>query len=159
VATSSTKASRKQTVARWNRRLAWITLPTLFLGTLLFYGHRGRWLALPKWQGDLLTNLFTLFFFIHSAFSVYLFGFPKFSRNIRVVHIWIGYVVFVFVLTSQSLIGVEPWHGFAYGLMWLFIVLHVALSLRFWRQRWTKRVKDPELALYTGGALIRRADH
>lgn len=151
------KASRKQKVARWNRTLGWITFPTLVIGTLLYYGYDYQFLPFPKWPGRLLTNIFTLLFFVHSAFSVYLFGFPKFSRNIRVLHIWIGYVVFIFVMTSQSL-NVEPWHNITYAIMWLVIIAHVALSTRFMLQRRGKGRRDPELAHYTGGGIIRRAD-
>ena len=66
--------------------------------------------------------------------------------NIRILHIYIGYVVFIFTLTSQSLIGVEPWHNITYAVMWLFVLLHISLSLRFMLQRNAKTVRDPQLA-------------
>jgi hypothetical protein len=140
------KPSRKQLIARWNRRLGWITFPTLVVGTILYYAPRLGWWDIPRWPGDLVSGLFPLLFLLHSLCSVYLFGFPKFRTNIRIVHIYIGYVVFVLVLTSQSLIGLEPWHNITYALMWLFVLLHVSLSTRFALQRNKQTVRDPQLA-------------
>jgi hypothetical protein len=140
------KPSRKQQVAKWNRRLGWITFPTLVAGTILYYAPRLGWWDIPRWPGDLFSGLFPLLFFLHSLCSVYLFGFPKFRTNIRIVHIYIGYVVFVFTLASQSLIGVEPWHNITYAVMWLFVLLHVSLSVRFALQRNKKTLRDPQLA-------------
>ena len=75
--------------------------------------------------------MFIPLFFAHSLFSVYLFGFPKFKRQIRVVHHYIGYVLFVFTLVSNSLIGLEPYHVIAYFIMWAFLIAHISLSIRF----------------------------
>jgi hypothetical protein len=141
-----TTPSRKQQVAAWNRRLGWFTFPFLIASTLLYYPPRWGWWDIPLGPGNLLANLFPIPFFLHSLMSVYLFGFPRFRNNIRIVHIYIGYLVFIFTLASQSLIGVEPWHNLTYAVMWVFVLAHVALSTRFMLQRKNKEVRDPQLA-------------
>jgi hypothetical protein len=139
-AKAKARARRKKRVAVWNRRLAWVTFPTLVMGTLFYYGPVYRWWPAAHGWGRVLMNIFTLMFLVHSVFSVYLFGFPKWKKNLRVYHIYIGYAVFVLTLTSQSLIGFEPYHAVFYALNWLFIIMHVTLSTRFMlRQTVTRR--------------------
>lgn len=89
--------------------------------------------------------LFMLCFFIHTIFGVYLFGFPKFKWQIRVVHIYIGYLLFIFTILSQAIIGAEPYHNIAYALMWLFLIAHVSLSFRFMLKRNYKKNAEPSL--------------
>ena len=129
------RARRKKKIAVWNRRLAWVTLPVLVLGTVLYYGARWGWLSLTTRPGGMLSGVFTLLFLVHAGFAVYLFGFPKWRNNLRTIHIYLGYVVFVLTLTSQSLIGLEPYHNIFYLTNWAFILAHVALSTRFMLQR------------------------
>lgn len=140
-------AEFKHKVAHWNRRLGWFTFPTLVIGSLLYYGPRQGWLDIPKWPGDAITGIFTIAFLVHSAFAWYLFGFPRPSTHIRIVHIYIGYVVFVFTMLSQGLVGKGWLHDVTYGIMWVVVLAHVALSTRFALQRRARAIKDPELAL------------
>ncbi len=92
------------------------------------------------------STIFILFFFVHTIFGVYLFGFPKFKWQIRVVHIYVGYLLFIFTIVSQAIIGVEPYHNIAYGLMWLFLITHVSLSFRFMLKRNYKKDVEPSLS-------------
>lgn len=152
------RAARKKRIAVWNRRLAWVVFPVLAVGSALFYTPLAKLWPLGGMVGMILINaIFTPLFLVHAAFSVYLFGFPKFRRNIRVYHIYIGYAVFLFTFTSQALIGVEPFHKIFFGLNWGFIILHVILSTRFMSQRRGTTRRDPELAHYTGGKILRDA--
>jgi hypothetical protein len=144
-------------VAVWNRRLAWITLPMFLLSTAAYY--------LPLWEitpglkpyAIPLSLVFILLFFTHSLFSVYLFGLPKPRANIRVIHLYIGYLLFIFTLISNSIIGIEPYHIVAYVVMWIFLLAHISLSIRFFWLRSVKRRPAPELKFYTGGGIIRDA--
>lgn len=152
------RAARKKRVAVWNRRLAWVTFSALAVGSLLFYTRLGVWWPPGYTVGMVLINaLFTPLFLVHAAFSVYLFGFPKFRRQIRVLHIYVGYVVFMMTLTSQALIGFEPYHAVFFALNWLFIFVHIVLSTRFMLQRRAGFRRDPEMTYYTGGKILRDA--
>jgi len=151
------RAVRKKNIAVWNRRLAWVTLPLLLISTFAVYAANYNWLSGLKKFGLITSLIFILLLLTHSAFSVYLFGFPKLKRNIRVAHIYIGYAIFIFTLISQSIIGFEPYHNIAYGLNWIFITAHVALSTRFMFKRNLKKTPEPELTFYTGGSLLRDA--
>jgi hypothetical protein len=138
--------NRKKQIAIWNRRLAWVTFPLFLISTISTY------LAVSKVYPDLMpfavviSLIFILFFFAHTIGSIYLFGFPKFKWQVRVIHIYIGYLLFVFTLVSQSIIGIEPYHNIAYGLMWLFLISHVSLSFRFMYKRNVKRKEEPSLS-------------
>lgn len=92
------------------------------------------------------SMVFILLFFAHTIFGVYLFGFPKLRWQIRVVHIYVGYLLFIFTILSQSIIGVEPYHNIAYGLMWVFLTIHVCLSFRFMFKRNYKKNAEPSLS-------------
>lgn len=146
------RTSWKKHVLVWNRRLAWVTFPTLVISTVLYYGARWGLLPITTAAGGMLSGIFTLMFLVHSAFAVYLFRFPRWRPNIRILHIYLGYVVFVLTLTSQSLIGHEPWHNIFYLTNWLFVLSHVALSTRFMLQRrYPRRRRDAELTNFASG--------
>jgi hypothetical protein len=137
--------NRKKQIAVWNRRLAWMTFPIFLISTIATY------LVTSKIYPNLMTFavvtsvIFILCFFVHTIFGVYLFGFPKFKWEVRVIHIYIGYLLFVFTLVSQSIIGLEPYHLIAFVLMWVFLLAHVALSFRFMFKRNFKQKAEPSL--------------
>ncbi len=137
--------NRKKQIAIWNRRLAWITFPLFLISTIVTYLYSGKIYPELKNLAIYSSLLFILCFFAHAIFSVYLFGFPKFKWQIRVVHIYIGYLLFVFTMLSQAIIGVEPYHNIAYGLMWMFLIAHVSLSFRFMLKRNVKKNAEPSL--------------
>ena len=155
---SINRAAKKKKIAVWNRKLAWITLFILVAMNISVYADYYEWVTWLKLTGIISSTIFTLLLLIHSGFSVYLFGFPKFKWKIRVVHIYIGYFLFVFTFLSQSIIGFEPYHIIAYTLNWIFVVAHVALSIRFAIKRNVKKQPVPELTYYTGGKIFRDAE-
>ena len=155
---SINRAAKKKKIAVWNRKLAWITLFILVAMNISVYADYYEWVTWLKLTGIISSTIFTLLLLIHSGFSVYLFGFPKFKWKIRVVHIYIGYFLFVFTFLSQSIIGFEPYHIIAYTLNWIFVVAHVALSIRFAIKRNVKNQPVPELTYYTGGKIFRDAE-
>lgn len=137
--------NRKKQIAIWNRRLAWVTFPLFLISTFTYYA--AKWGYYPNWMmfAGISSIFFILFFFAHTIFSIYLFGFPKFKWQIRVVHIYIGYLLFIFTLVSQSIIGLEPYHVIAYSIMWIVLIAHVSLSFRFMLKRNVKKVPEPSL--------------
>mgnify|MGYP001334063586 FL=1 len=139
------KQNRKKQIAVWNRRLAWVTFPLFLISTISTYLYSTK--TYPEIVDVAIYSsiVFILCFFAHTIFGVYLFGFPKFKWQIRVVHIYIGYLLFIFTLLSQAIIGVEPYHNIAYGLMWLFLIAHVSLSFRFMLKRNVKKNVEPSL--------------
>ena len=152
------KAKRKKTVAIWNRRLAWITLPMLLISTFCVYAAQWEWYPSLLTLGIITSLIFIVLLFLHSGCSVYLFGFPKFSWKIRILHIYIGYGIFVFTMISQSIIGFEPYHNITYAIMWALIIVHVSLSTRFMLKRNIRKAPEPELEFYTGGKIFRDLD-
>jgi predicted MFS family arabinose efflux permease len=137
--------NKKKTIAIWNRRLAWITLVVMVVMNISTYADYFKWIDGLKTTSIVSSTVFLLLFLIHSFFSVFLFGFPKFKWQIRVVHIYIGYCLFIFTLLSQSLISFEPYHIILFTLMWISIVAHVALSIRFAIARNVKKQPEPSL--------------
>ena len=142
---SVNRAARKKRVAAWNRRLAWFTLLVLIVMNVSVYADYFQMVTWLHTTGIVSSMLFILLLLVHSAFSVYLFGFPKFKWQIRVVHIYIGYCLFITTFLSQSIIGFEPYHIIAFTLNWIFIVAHVTFSTRFMLKRNLKRQPEPLL--------------
>ena len=132
---------RKRKLAIYNRQMAWVMFPILIIGTVAFYRDSLNLSAIPAWVDYTFNTLFILLFFIHTVASFYFYGIPKPHRHIRVVHVYIGYAVFLFTMVSQSLIGVEPIHMITYVINWLFIGAHVVLSTYFMLKR--NRHKQP----------------
>ena len=137
--------NRKKQIAVWNRRLAWITLFVLIVMNVSVYSDYYKWVDWLHTTSIVTSGIFILLLLIHSIFSVYLFGFPKFKWQIRIVHIYIGYFLFISTFLSQSIIGFEPYHIIAYTLNWIFVVAHVSLSTRFMLKRNVKRQPEPLL--------------
>ncbi len=144
---------RKRRLAVYNRYLAWVMVPSLLIGTLAFY-QRSLGISLPSWMNSFFNTLFIVMFFVHATASLYFYGVPRPKLHIRVIHVYIGYAVFLFTMVSQSLIGVEPVHMITYIVNWLFIGMHLALSARFMLQRVRRQKQDPLLDFVVSKKLL-----
>jgi hypothetical protein len=136
--------NKKKTIAIWNRRLAWVTLLVLIVMNVSTYANHYKLVDWLMTTSIISSVVFILLLLIHSGFSVYLFGFPKFKWQIRIVHIYIGYLLFIFTFVSQS-ISIEPYHISTYAIMWVFLIAHVTLSFRFMIKRNVKKQPEPSL--------------
>lgn len=135
--------NRKKQIAVWNRRLAWVTLPLFVIMMISSYLYPDY--PSLKQTAAISSMLFLLCFFVHTIFGVYLFGFPKFKWQIRVIHIYLGYLLFVVTMLSQGVIKTEPYYRISYILMIVLVLAHVALSFRFMFKRNFKRNEIPSL--------------
>ena len=152
------RAAFKSKVAKINRYMAWVNLPLLLIGSFMIHAWKdGVAGASARSTGGALQGIFIILFFIHTLMSAYLYGIPKPARNVRVFHVYLGYAVFLFVMSSQVFLKTEPLHTLLYFLQWVTISFHIALSTRFAFKRMGKRKADPNLAFYTGGKLVRNA--
>lgn len=137
---------RKRKMAVGNRALAWVIFVSLAIDTVAYY-QEALGLQIDSWVHLTFSNIYIMLFFIHAVASLYFYGIPKLRSHIRVVHVYIGYGVFVFTMVSQSLIGMEPIHMITYLINWGFIIAHIALSMRFMLQRVRRQQLDPMLEL------------
>jgi hypothetical protein len=137
--------ARKRRMASLNRNLSWGIALVLAIGTLAYYGPDWGLNFFPAWVDPFFNNLFLILFFVHTTASFYFYGVPKPRLNIRVVHIYIGYGVFIFTMVSQSVIGMEPLHLITYVVNWAFIAMHLALGLRFLMRRLLQKPVEPLL--------------
>ena len=144
--------NRKRKLTWVNRWMAWIMFPMLVIGSLAYY-QKNLGLSFASWVSPVFNNAFIVLFFIHAVASFYFYGVPKLKANIRVVHVYIGYAVFVFTMISQSLLHVEPIHMITYVINWLFIGAHIALSTRFMLKRVLKQRQDQLLEIAVGRKL------
>jgi len=148
---------RKRKSAIWNRGLAWVIFVTLTIDTIAYYGahfdDKVIYAAakLAKSSAYLThiyaSNIYLMLFFVHAVASLYFYGVPRLRANIRAIHVYIGYGVFIFTMVSQSLIGMEPIHMITYVINWAFIAAHIVLSFRFMLQRVSRANVDPMLEL------------
>lgn len=145
--------ARKRRLAIGNRWLAWAMAFVLLVGTLAYYREPWGLLMIPAWVDPLFNNSFLILFFVHATASFYFYGVPRPRPNIRVAHVYIGYGVFVFTMLSQSLIGVEPIHMITYVINWLFIGMHMLVSMRFLVKRVTRQKQDPMLEIVVSKKL------
>ena len=108
--------------------------------------------GIPSWVSDVFNNGFIVLFFIHAAASFYFYGIPKPKANIRVLHVYIGYTVFLFTMISQSF-RAEPLHLITYLINWAVIGAHVTLSTRFMLKRVMNHKQDPLMEFAIGRKL------
>ncbi len=148
---------RKRKSAIWNRGLAWVIFVTLTIDTIAYYGanfsDKAVYAAakLAKSSAYMThiyaSNIYLMLFFVHAVASLYFYGIPRLRANIRAIHVYIGYGVFIFTMVSQSVIGMEPLHMITYVINWAFIAAHIVLSFRFMLQRVRRANVDPMLEL------------
>lgn len=118
---------RKQAAGRLNRRLGWVTLPLLLVSTGVFYVQApdDHTLAI------VLQAVFVPLFLVHVALSIYVFGFPRPRRTLRVFHIYLGYATFVVVMLSQLFFHEDPQHLVFLVLMYLTVAAHITIAVRY----------------------------
>jgi hypothetical protein len=146
---------RKRGLAIWNRYMAWVIALLLLVGTL---AHYTTLFGPPKNPVDsIANNTFIILFFIHATASFYFYNVPRLKTNIRVMHVYIGYGVFLFTMVSQSVIGMEPLHIITYIVNWVFIGAHIALSIRFMLKRVTRQKQDPMMEFVVSKKLTTTA--
>ncbi|MEI7772257.1 MAG: hypothetical protein WCI67_19865 [Chloroflexales bacterium] len=149
---------RKRRLAVGNRYMAWVMAPLLIVGTLAFYRQPLGLTFLTKTIDSTANSAFLILFFIHATASFYFYGVPRPKPNIRVVHVYIGYGVFIFTMISQSFLHTEPLHIITYVLNWVFIGAHIALSIRFMLKRVTRQKQDPMLEIVISKKLATSGD-
>ncbi|MDX1377970.1 MAG: hypothetical protein R3307_03905, partial [Anaerolineales bacterium] len=83
--------------------------------------------------------LIPLLALVHFGLTVYLFGFPRFSGGAKAWHVYIGYITFLVMFGSQSMIGpdgpIQPWFDYGTTLMYILIAIHVYMGFQHWSAR------------------------
>lgn len=118
----------KQSVAKWNRYLGWVTVPVLIASLITAYGMPD--LDPGSALNITVQSLIGILPLIHFCMSLYVFGIPRFSKNERTIHIYIGYATLLAILISQSLFGTGMLFVVANVIMYLFIVAHLVMGVR-----------------------------
>jgi len=146
----------KQNVARWNRWIGWVFVVVTLASVITVY-PRGNPLVYLDPKGALYSTLnfalIPLLALIHFGFTLYLFGFPRFSNGSKVWHVYIGYITFLVMFISNSLIGadgpIQPWFDYGTILMYIFIIIHVVMGTQHWAGR-RKGSADTMAAIHRG---------
>ncbi len=144
----------KQSLARYNRWLGWLLVPAILLSVVVAY-PRGN----PLWDVGTGSTYWTIqglvmvLPLLHFIATLYLFGMPRFSNGLRAWHVYIGYLTFLAIFISQSLIGadgpIQPWFDIGNAVMYLLIVVHVVLGFRSWMDR-RKSSTDSMASIHRG---------
>jgi len=117
--------------------LFWIMIFMHSIAALYLYGNPLVYLD-PKGALYQTLNfaLIPLLALVHFGFTLYLFGFPRFSNGSKVWHVYIGYITFLVMFISNSMIGpdgpIQPWFDYGTILMYIFIVVHVVMGTQHW---------------------------
>ena len=127
------KAQSRQSLAKYNRWLGWLTILLVILAvltnSLIADDSSLVWI---DWTMQTLVAVVPL---VHAGLSMYLFGFPRFSSNFQTIHIYVGYALLLAILISQSLIGAGVIYTILSAVMYLLIVAHIGLGIRSWLNR------------------------
>lgn len=121
---------RRQRAGAVNRRVGWVLLPVMIAATAVHY--------LP---GDRSPLAGVLVVFVvglnttHLALSVYVFGFVRPRRTLKVFHIYFGYVLGVVIWASQTNLHNEPLHTYLTIAMFAGIAVHLVLATRYAARR------------------------
>ncbi len=116
---------RRQRAGALNRRVGWLLLPVMVAATAAHYlpGHRPVAAAVLV---ALVVGLNT----VHLGLSVYVFGFVRPRRTLKVFHVYFGYALGLVIWASQTNLDREPLHTWLTVLMFLGIGVHLGLGMR-----------------------------
>lgn len=131
----------KQSLARWNRWFGWAFVVVTIFSVVTAFPRGNALLPLdPKGALYQTVNfaLIPLFALIHFGLTLYLFGFPR-GGGAKAWHVYIGYLTFLVMFGSQSLIGpngrIQPWFDIGNILMYILIVIHTYMGFQNWQAR------------------------
>ena len=131
----------KQNLARWNRWLGWAFVVVTLISVLTAYPRGNPLIAIDQkgaFYQTLNYALIPLLALLHFGLTVYLFGFPR-GGGAKVWHVYIGYITFLVMFGSQSLIGpdgpIQPWFDYGNILMYILIIIHVYMGFQHWSAR------------------------
>jgi hypothetical protein len=135
---------RRQRAGQWNRAFGWTLIPMLLVATSAYHGSEpGEPLRLVA---DILQVGLISLTLIHAGLSLYVFGYVRPRRTLRVFHVYFGYATFVLVIASQSTIsGPSDFHVVTTVLMYLAIVAHTVIGVRYQVIRRQARLENPQL--------------
>lgn len=121
---------RRQRAGVVSRRVGWLLLPFVLASTTLYYAVGDG--LLVTWIATIgVISLSTL----HTVLSFYVYGIVRPRMTVRVLHVYLGYALFVLVVVSQTNLEHEPLHTVLTALMYAAIVGHVVLAARVSLQR------------------------
>jgi hypothetical protein len=121
---------RRQRAGALNRRVGWVLLPVMVAATAVHYLPGGR---------ALLAGVLVVFVVglntTHLALSVYVFGFVRPRRTLKVFHIYFGYALGLVIWASQTNLDNEPLHTYLTIAMFAGIAVHLVLATRYAARR------------------------
>lgn len=145
----------KQNLARWNRWLGWAFVVVTLVSVNTAYPRNNPLVPLDQ-SGALYQTLnyalIPLLALLHFGLTLYLFGFPR-GGGAKGWHVYIGYITFLVMFGSQSLIGpdgpIQPWFDYGNILMYILIIIHVYMGFTHWQAR---RAGSDQMASIQRGA-------
>lgn len=145
----------KQNLAKWNRWLGWAFVVVTLVSVVTAYPRSNPLIPLDQ-SGALYQTinyaLIPLLALVHFGLTLYLFGFPR-GGGAKAWHVYIGYITFLVMFGSQSLIGadgpIQPWFDYGNILMYLLIIIHVYMGFTHWQAR---RAGSDQMAAIQRGA-------
>lgn len=131
----------KQSLARWNRWIGWAFVVVTIFSVVTAYPRGNALLPLDP-AGALYQTvnfaLIPILALVHFGLTLYLFGFPR-GGGAKAWHVYIGYLTFLVMFGSQSLIGpngrIQPWFDIGNILMYILIIIHVYMGYQNWSAR------------------------
>lgn len=131
----------KQILARWNRWIGWAFVVVTIFSVVTAYPRGNALLPLDP-AGALYQTvnfaLIPILALVHFGLTLYLFGFPR-GGGAKAWHVYIGYLTFLVMFGSQSLIGpngrIQPWFDIGNILMYILIIIHVYMGYQNWSAR------------------------
>ncbi|MBA2954292.1 hypothetical protein GON03_08160 [Nocardioides sp. MAH-18] len=121
---------RRQRAGAFNRRVGWVLLPVMVAATAVHYLPGDRSLL-----AGVLVALVIGLNTTHLALSIYVFGFVRPRRTLKVFHIYFGYALGVLIWVSQTNLHNEPMHTYLTILMFVGIAVHLVLGTRYAARR------------------------
>ena len=138
-----------------DRLVGWFTVFCYFFPKIGGYLNAQGRTNFNEQNFQTFNNLFWIMIFMHSVAAMYLYGIPKFKRNLRIVNMYLGLVMLAIIFVDRSVSRFPAVVEVTAFLMMIPAVFHTLIGIRLCLQRLLRKQWDPPIPFYTGGNVSR----
>jgi len=132
---TNSSSNLKKQITYIDRLTAWLAIPLLAAATFVYFIP-----AMPSWAKG-FNLVFQILFVSHTILSIYRFRLPRFNGSNKTIQVYSGYGILLTVILNMILYGQEPYATLVFWANWLFVAVHIVISVRFWLNR--RKGKQP----------------
>jgi len=147
--------TRKVRMQFVDRLVGWFTVFCYFFPIVGRYLNSQGKTSVDAGVMQIFSNLFWIMIFMHSIAALYLYGIPKFKKNLRLINLYLGLAMLAVIFVNRSISVFPAVEKVTAFLMMIPAVFHSLIGVRLFLQRLFRKQWDKPIPFYTGGNISR----